>query len=245
MRRIIESLTPPENKQVMWLDISGKIKQLKVYINDEWEVVNDDTENNAEIVNKVLKKIDKDFESYIKKEDADNTYATKAALNKKVDVIEGKGLSTEDFTSDEKTKLAGIDEKSLLSFNGIAINDANKALRSGIYPSVTKNVPINGESFTIQTLRTTTAVYNQFVSTQIAIGTTGTAIGKVYIRKNTQGSGAYTFGDWICLSVNLTTGSVTYANLSPDALNGIQNYVESQGVPSEIIPITDIENLFK
>lgn len=85
MKRTIESLTPPENKQVMWLDVSGKVKQLKVYINGEWVVVNDDTENNEEIVKKVLEKIDKDFESYIKKEDADNTYATKAALDSKAD----------------------------------------------------------------------------------------------------------------------------------------------------------------
>ena len=137
------------------------------------------------------------------------------------------------------------DTKSLLSFNGIAANDANRALGSGIYPFVTANIPINGETFTIQTLRTTTAVYNQYVSTQIALGVTGAAIGKVYIRKNTQKSGGTTYGDWIDLSVNLTTGSVTYANLSPDALSGIQNYVESKGVPSEEVTITDIENLFK
>lgn len=137
------------------------------------------------------------------------------------------------------------DTKSLLSFNGIAANDANSALRSGIYPSVTKNVPINGETFTIQTLRSTTAVYNQYVSTQIAIGETGAAVGKVYIRKNSQKSGKTTYGDWIDLSVIFTTGSVTYANLSSDALNGIQDYVESKGVPSEKVTTTDIENLFK
>lgn len=137
------------------------------------------------------------------------------------------------------------DTKSLLSFNGIANNDANSALRSGIYPFVTKNVPINGETFTVQTLRTTTAVYNQYVSTQIALGETGAAVGKVYIRKNTQKSGKTTYGDWIDLSVILTTGSVTYANLSSDALNGILDYVESKGVPSEKVTITDIENLFK
>ena len=40
MKRIIESLTPPENKQVIWLDVSGKAKQLKAYINGEWVVLN-------------------------------------------------------------------------------------------------------------------------------------------------------------------------------------------------------------
>ena len=92
-----------------------------------------------------------------------------------------------------------------MSFNGIANNDANSALRSGIYPSVMKNVPINGETFTIQTLRTTTAVYNQYVSTQIALGVTGAAIGKVYIRKNTQKSGKTTYEDWIKISNETST----------------------------------------
>ena len=142
-------------------------------------------------------------------------------------------------------EITEYDTKSLLSFNGIANNDANSAFRSGIYPSVTKNVPMDGETFTIQTLRTTTAVYNQYVSTQIAIGETGAAVGKVYIRKNSQKSGKTTYGDWIDLSVIFTTGSVTYANLSSDALNGIQDYVESKGVPSEKVTTTDIENLFK
>ena len=36
--------------------------------------------------------------------------ATKIELNKKVDIVEGKGLSTEDFTSAEKTKLKDIAE---------------------------------------------------------------------------------------------------------------------------------------
>ena len=40
MKRIIESLTPPENKQVIWLDVSQEVKQLKAYINGEWVVLN-------------------------------------------------------------------------------------------------------------------------------------------------------------------------------------------------------------
>lgn len=130
MKRTIESLTPPENKQVMWLDVSGKVKQLKVYINGEWVVVNDDTENNEEIVKKVLEKVDKDFESYIKKEDADNTYATKAALDGKVDVVEGKGLSTEDFTSAEKTKLEGIAEDATRVIVDDTIKDSVNAVQN-------------------------------------------------------------------------------------------------------------------
>lgn len=120
------------------------------------------------------------------------------------------------------------DTKSLLSFKGIAINDANKALTSGIYPNVTANIPITGETFTVQTLRTTTAVYNQYVSTQIAIGTTGTAIGKVYIRKNTQGSGGYILGDWI----DLTAGTAGTADT-----DAIYKHVAQQVTDGAWIPI--------
>lgn len=66
MKKTIESLTPPENKQVMWLDVSGKVKQLKVYINGEWVVVNDDTENNEEIIKKVLEKVDSTYYNALK-----------------------------------------------------------------------------------------------------------------------------------------------------------------------------------
>lgn len=130
MKRTIESLTPPANKQVMWLDISQEVKHLKAYINGEWAVVNDDTKNNEEIVNKVLEKIDKDFESYIKKEDADKAYAPKSDLEKKVDKVQGKGLSTEDFTSAEKTKLNGIVEGATRVIVDDTIKDSTNAIQN-------------------------------------------------------------------------------------------------------------------
>lgn len=43
-----------------------------------------------------------DLKNYYKKDEVDNK------LNEKVDKVTGKGLSTEDFTSEEKTKLAGL-----------------------------------------------------------------------------------------------------------------------------------------
>lgn len=66
MKKTIESLTPPSNKQVMWLDISSEVKQLKAYINGEWVVVNDDTKNNEEIVKKVLEKVDSTYYNALK-----------------------------------------------------------------------------------------------------------------------------------------------------------------------------------
>ena len=112
------------------------------------------------------------------------------------------------------------DTKTLLSFKGIAINDANKALTSGIYPNVTANIPITGETFTVQTLRTTTFVYKQYISTQIAIGTTGTAIGKVYIRKNTQKSGGTTYGDWIDLTADTNITDTIYKYVAQQVTDG-------------------------
>lgn len=53
-----------------------------------------------------------DLSAYETAEAAGAKYATKTELTDglagKVDVVEGKGLSTEDYTSEEKTKLAGI-----------------------------------------------------------------------------------------------------------------------------------------
>lgn len=55
------------------------------------------------------------------------------AMEKKVDKVEGKGLSANDFTTEEKTKLEGIEEKaqvntiSSISLNGTALTpDSNK-----------------------------------------------------------------------------------------------------------------------
>ena len=54
-----------------------------------------------------------DLSSYQKTADADNKYYTKSsattALAAKVDKVSGKQLSTEDYTTVEKTKLAGVD----------------------------------------------------------------------------------------------------------------------------------------
>lgn len=132
MEKIIKSLTPPENKQVLWLDVSGEIKQLKVYINGEWEVINDDTKNNEEIVNKVLEQVDSDFKSYIKKEDADAAYAPKADLENKVDKVDGKGLSTEDYTTAEKTKLGGIEEGATKVIVDSELKDSANAVQNGV-----------------------------------------------------------------------------------------------------------------
>lgn len=94
-----------------------------------------------------------------------------------------------------------IDES--LSFKGLAFNDANN-LMSGILPSVSVNVPIPNNEFTVINLRTTTAVYNKFMSVQIAIGALGSTVqNKVYIRINEQSPSGTLYGGWIKLSSDL------------------------------------------
>ena len=52
-------------------------------------------------------------------------YATTTQLNNKVDKVTGKGLSTNDYTTPEKTKLAGIEAGAEVNaINGISVNGA-------------------------------------------------------------------------------------------------------------------------
>lgn len=105
MKRIIESLTPPENKQVMWLDVSGKVKQLKVYINGEWVVVNDDTENNEEIVKKVLEKVDSTYYNALKTRPKGTFLAAPSNKDGKADF---RAIAAEDLPDDIKVSVLDL-----------------------------------------------------------------------------------------------------------------------------------------
>lgn len=54
-----------------------------------------------------------DLSPYIKTADADKKYATLTGLDGKVDKVEGKGLSSNDYTTAEKNKLAGLNNYTL------------------------------------------------------------------------------------------------------------------------------------
>lgn len=54
------------------------------------------------------KQTDRNAVDYIKNKPNLNVYATKTELNTKVDKVDGKGLSTNDYTNAEKSKLAGV-----------------------------------------------------------------------------------------------------------------------------------------
>lgn len=108
----------------------------------------------------------------------------------------------------------------LLSFKGIAGDNANKALASGFYPNISINVPVEGETFAVETLRTTTAVYNYYYSVQMAYGESTKVKGKVWARINKQKSqGQYIYGDWVSLS-GATSGLITTENIANRAITG-------------------------
>ena len=75
-----------------------------------------------------------DLSGYLTAETANQTYATKTDLTEKVDKIEGKGLSTNDFTDDLNTKLAGIaagaevNTINTVKLNGEALTVADKSV---------------------------------------------------------------------------------------------------------------------
>lgn len=71
-----------------------------------------------------------------------NVFATKDALNDKVDKVTGKGLSTNDYTTDEKNKLSGIENGAQVNpkvvvdgnsreITGYMLNDDNGVLVMG------------------------------------------------------------------------------------------------------------------
>lgn len=105
MKRIIESLTPPENKQVIWLDVSQEVKQLKAYINGEWVVVNDDTENNKEIVKKVLEKVDSTYYNALKTRPKGTFLAAPSNKDGKADF---RAITAEDLPDDIKFNILDL-----------------------------------------------------------------------------------------------------------------------------------------
>lgn len=99
----------------------------QVYVKDA--ISNVHTHDNKEVLDKISEDTDKDrlkFDSQVYLAEGDvpetatkaigdsegnnivETYATKSELENKVDKVTGKSLSTNDYTTDEKTKLANL-----------------------------------------------------------------------------------------------------------------------------------------
>ena len=114
-----------------------------------------------------------DLTPYLTKEDAGKTYAAKATtlegygitdaytqsavdteLNKKVDKETGKQLSTNDYTTDEKTKLTGIatgaevNKIDAVKVNGTALGITDKAVNIDLSNYATKSTTLAGYGIT-------------------------------------------------------------------------------------------------
>ena len=114
-----------------------------------------------------------DLTPYLTKEDAGRTYAAKATtlagygitdaytktaanteLDKKVDKVTGKGLSTNDYTTAEKTKLTGIatgaevNKIDAVKVNGTALTITNKAVNIDLSNYATKSTKLAGYGIT-------------------------------------------------------------------------------------------------
>lgn len=89
-------------------EVDALIPQVDSYTKAESDnkyAVKTDVYTKSEVDDLIVPQID----AYTKQE-SDSKYATIETVNNKVDKISGKGLSTNDYTTEEKTKLEGIEE---------------------------------------------------------------------------------------------------------------------------------------
>lgn len=101
--------TTEEKPWQIWIKIFAKTEKVYVIYESEGDTVDADDIN--ELHNSIDEEINraKSVENTLSKNKADAIYVGKE-LAKKVDKVEGKRLSTEDYTTTEKEKLNGIEE---------------------------------------------------------------------------------------------------------------------------------------
>lgn len=123
----------------------------------------------------------------------------KTLLSKKVDVVEGKGLSTNDYTTNEKNKLAGIAAGAKVNVQSDwAETDTGSDAFIGNKPA------INNPSLTVQRNGTTVGTFDG----------NGTADKKINITVPTttedlQNTSDYQTGDQVKQAINNAVGSIT------------------------------------
>lgn len=109
-----QSTAPSAAAGSIWFDTTSKT--IKTYSGTAWEqfggVVNATLANNVLTITKAdASTITLNFSDVASAKETMAVFETlNTAIGTKVDKVEGKGLSTEDYTTEEKTKLAGIEE---------------------------------------------------------------------------------------------------------------------------------------
>lgn len=112
--------------------------------------------------------IDINEDNYIS---VDNTVATTSDLNNKVDKISGKGLSSNDYTNEEKTKLSGIENGA----NKYALPTASSSVLGGV--KVGNHLAINNGVLSANYSNATTSANGLMSSTdKTTLNSHGTSI---------------------------------------------------------------------
>ena len=144
-----------------------------------------------------------------------SAYATKTAVNNKVDKAEGKGLSTEDYTTAEKTKLAGI--------------------AAGANPNVIEAVKVNGTALTVT---------DKAVNVDLSDYATTQAVADGYVAKETgKGLSANDFTDTLKTKLDGVAAGAEVNTIETIRVNGTasapSNKVVDITVPTKVSQITN------
>jgi hypothetical protein len=146
--QVIESNIEPSNKNDIWLN-KGRFC---IYYKGEWTPITLNLEDASNVLNFIennidfiIAEIEKRTQDYAKKTEVAEEYATKTdvtdAVADKVDKVDGKQLTTEDFTTALKEKLQGLNnyddaevkaaiEKLRGDFDTLVAGDTSAAIKS-------------------------------------------------------------------------------------------------------------------
>lgn len=152
----------------------------------------------------------------------------------KVDKAAGKQLSTNDYTTDEKTKLAGIAA-------GAQVNVLESVKVDGVAQTVTnKAVNIDLSAFAKKTDIASAYNYKGSKATYSALPTTGNAVGDVWNVEDTGMNYAWTGSEWDALGGSVDLSAYMTTTQINAALNNKVDKVTGKGLSTN-----DFTNAYK
>ena len=202
---------------------TAKTDRLKVVAGTGVQFVTDATNKTVTVNGTAVSSID-DAMSTTSTNAVQNKVIT-AALANKVDVVSGKGLSTNDYTSDEKTKLAGIETGAEVNVNAdwsASSGDAqilNKPTAVSAFSNDSGYQTAANVNALIATAVASAYKYIGSVATEADLPTTSTT-GYVYniVAASSYGAAgmnvAWTGTAWDALGSNITVDAMTTAEIT-------------------------------
>ena len=144
-----------------------------------------------------------------------NVFATKDALNDKVDKVTGKGLSTNDYTTAEKNKLAGVSITSNVGSDTFTIEDGagnTVDVFSADFQSLAyyRKTEVDGM---ISSAVTNMYKYKGSVATVSALPSSGNTTGDVYNVEATGMNYAWNGTAWDALGEIFTITSISNSDI--------------------------------